>query len=245
MGDRRLGDERRLWRAGAAFGVLTIATAAWFLTRTMPTCGGPPLASAMLDFEMATTPAQFAALLDCRPRLAELDRQNIVDLLLFMWAYTGMLTAFMLAAGVRRGVASSLAILMLGADVTETAILRQIAAGWPRLDPTLVAVLAVAVRLKFAAIGLAMVAGAAKLWRIGGRGAKLTAVVAATGGLAAVAVIAPDLRGPASQVVAVGWLAIAAYALINVFRSPRPAPSSAGAGAGTAPPRPRRRSATG
>lgn len=229
MGDRYLGDKRRLWRAAAVFGVLTIATALWFLTRPMPTCGGPLLASAMLDFEMATTPAQFAAVLNCQPRLAELDTQNIVDLLLFMWAYTGMLTAFMLAAGVRRGVALSLAILMLGGDFIETAILRQIAAGWPQLDPMLVAVLAVAVRVKFAAIGLAMIAGAARLWRVAGWVSKLTAALAVIGGIASVAIIPPDFREPASQVVVVGWLAIVAYAAVNALRSPRPAPSSAGA----------------
>jgi hypothetical protein len=211
------------------FGVLTIATALWFLIRPVPACGGPPLASAMLDFEMATTPAQFAAVLDCQPRLAELDTQNIVDLLLFMWAYTGLLTAFMLAAGVRRGAALGLAILMLGGDFIETMVLRRIAGDWPQLDPTLVVVLAVAVRVKFAAIGLAMIVGAAKLRRVAGWGAKLAVVLVAIGGIAAVAIIPPNFREPASQVVVVGWLALVAYGAINALRSPRPAPSSAGA----------------
>lgn len=224
-----MGDQRRLWRAAAVFGVLTIATAVWFLTRGMPTCGAPPLASAMLDFEMATTQAQFAAVLDCAPRLAELDYQNIVDLLLFMWVYTGLLAAFMLAAGVTRGIALGLAVVMLGGDFIETAILRQIAAGWPQLDATLVSVLAVAVRLKFVAIGLAMLAGAARLWRVEGWGAKLTALLVVIGGIASVAIVMPAAREPASQLLVVGWLAIVIYAAVNALRSPRPAPSSAGA----------------
>jgi hypothetical protein len=223
-----MGDQKRLWRAAAVFGVLTIATALWFLTRGMPTCGAPPLASAMLDFEMALTRPQFAAVLDCGPRLAELDYQNIVDLLLFMWVYTAMLAAFMLAVGVSRGVALGLALLMLGGDFMETAILRQIAAGWPQLDTTLVSVLAVAVRLKFAAIGLAMLAGAARLWRFEGWSAKLIAVLIVVGGVAAIAIIPPEAREPASQIVVVGWLAIVIYAAVNALRSPRPAPSSAG-----------------
>ena len=223
-----MGDQKRLWRAAAVFGVLTIATALWFLTRGMPDCGAP-LASAMLDFEMATTQPQFAAVLDCAPRLAELDTQNIVDLLLFMWVYTGLLTAFMLAVGVKRGIALALAILMLGGDFIETAILRQIAAGWPALDPTLVAVLAVAVRVKFVAIGAAMILAAMKLWPTPGWGAKATALLSVVGGLASVAIIPPEMRGPASQILVVGWLAIVAYASVKTFRSPRPAPSSAGA----------------
>lgn len=224
-----MGDQKRMWRAAAVFGVLTIATALWFLARGMPTCGAPPLASAMLDLEMATAQAQFAAVLDCAPRLAELDYQNIVDLLLFMWVYTGLLAAFMLAVGVRRGAALGLAAVMLGGDFIETAILRQIAAGWPALDPTLVSVLAVAVRLKFVAIGLAMLAGAARLRRVDGWGAKLTALLIAVGGIASVAIIPAAVREPASQILVVGWLAIVIYAAVNALRSPRPAPSSAGA----------------
>jgi hypothetical protein len=224
-----MGDQKRLWRATAAFGVLTIITALWFLTRGMPACDAPPLASAMLDFEMAVTQAEFATVLDCAPRLAELDYQNIVDLLLFMWVYTGMLTAFMLAVGVRRGIALGLAALMLGGDFIETALLRQIAAGWPQLDPTLVSVLAVAVRVKFAAIGLAMLVGAARLWRLDGWGGKLTALLVVVGGIASLAIIPPEARGPASQILVVGWLAILGYASVNALRSPRPAPSSAGA----------------
>lgn len=224
-----MGDQRRLWRATMVFGVLAIATAIWFLGRPMPTCGGPALTSAMLDFEMATTQAQFAAIIGCEPRRAELDYQNIVDLLLFMWAYVGLLTFAMLAAGVRRGLAFGVAILMLGGDFIETTILRQIAAGWPQLDATLVGVLAAAVRVKFAAIGLAMLLAAAKLWQRDGAGAKLTAVLTVIGGVAAAAIIPAAAREPASQVVVVGWLALMGYAAVNALRSPRPAPSSAGA----------------
>lgn len=224
-----MGDQRRLWRTAAVFGVLTIATALWFLTRGMPSCGAPPLAAAMLDFELATTRPQFAAVLDCAPRLAELDFQNLVDLLLFMWVYTGLLTAFMLAVGVGRGVALALAILMLGGDFIETAILRQIAAGWPALDGSLVGVLAVAVRVKFVAIGAAMLVAAARLWRVEGWGAKATALLTVVGGLASVAIIPTEARAPASQILVVGWLAMIVYAAVHARRSPRPAPSSAGA----------------
>jgi hypothetical protein len=224
-----MGDQRRYWRATMVFGLLAIATAVWFLTRPMPACGGAPLTSAMLDFEMATTQPEFAAVIDCAPRRAELDFQNIVDLLLFMWAYVGFLTAAMLAAGVRRGVAIGLAALMLGGDFVETAILRQIAAAWPALDAGMVTVLAIAVRVKFAAIGIAMLAAALKLWGRGGNGPKLVAALTAIGGVAALAIIPPTAREAASQLVVVGWLALLVYAAVIALRSRRPAPSSAGA----------------
>lgn len=223
-----MGDQRRMWRAAFIFGILTIATALWFLTRPVLDCGAP-LAAPMLDFEMAMTQPQFAAVIDCGPRRAELDVQNIVDLLLFMWAYTGLLVAFMLAAGVKRGLALGLGILMLGGDFIETAILRQIAAGWPDLDAGLATTLAVAVRVKFAAIGIAMLVAAARLWRVDGWGARVTAILAVVGGIASIAIIPPEVRGPASQILVVGWLAIMVYAGVKGFRSPRPAPSSADA----------------
>lgn len=223
-----MSDQRRLWRAAAVFGVLTVATAIVFLGRTVPDCG-VPLASPMLDFELATRQPQFAALLDCAPRLAELDFQNLLDLLLFMWVYTAMLTAFMLATGVRRAVALGLAALMLGGDFVETAVLRQIGAGWPQLDGSLVTLLAVAVRVKFVAIGVAMLASAARLWRRPGRGARVTSPLVAAGGIGSLAILVPGLAMLGSLLVFVGWLAIPAYAAVKAFRSRPPAPSSADA----------------
>lgn len=219
-------DGRKWWRAAAVFGVLTIATAIWFLTRPMPTCGGAAIASPMLDFELATARNGFATILDCAPRRAELDFQNIVDLLLFMWVYTGFLAAFSLAAGVRRWLVLGLAALMLGGDFVETAILRQIAAGWPQLDSGLVSVLAVAVRLKFVAIAAATAIAGAYVWRA----SRLIGALAVVGGIASLTtMLSGDLRMAGSALLVVAWLAMTIYAAVNALRSRRPAPSSAAA----------------
>jgi hypothetical protein len=226
-----MADQQRWWRAAAVFGVLTVATAIWFLTRGMPSCGAPPLTSAMLDLELARSHAEFAAVLDCAPRLAELDFQNIVDLLLFMWVYTGLLVAFALAVRVPRAFVAGVGLLILGGDFVETVLLRHIAAYWPQLGGSSVFALATAVRIKFGAIGLLMGFTGGQLWRADASFAGRTvAVLTVIGAFASVAIIPDATRGPASQLLVAAWLAMTIYAGVRAFRrSPQPAPSSAGA----------------
>lgn len=224
-----LNDPRRLWRASFVFGLLTFALFIFSTVQGVPDCGAP-MPSAMLDFELALERPQFAVILDCAPRLAALDRANVVDLLLFMWAYGGLLTFFALAVGVRPGLALSLGALMIGPDFVETMTLRWIAAGWPLFDPRLVMPLAIAVRVKFVAIGIAMVLSGLQLWRrIPGMGARSTALLAVIGGVGSVAIIYPEGRMAGTALTGLAWLAMTIYAGVNVLRRRRPVPSSAGA----------------
>jgi hypothetical protein len=207
-----LDDAQRLWRATFAFGLLTFAVFIYNVVQGTPDCGDP-MPSAMLDFELALERPQFAAVLDCAPRLQSLDFANIIDLLLFMWAYAGLLTFFGLAAGLRPWLALSLGALMLGTDFVETVTLRWIAAGWPLFDPSLVLPLAIAVRVKFVAIGIAMVLAGLTLWRrAGGAGARATAALSVAGGIGSVLIIYPEGRMIGSGLVALAWLATTIYA---------------------------------
>ncbi len=216
-------DPRRLWRATLAFGALTFALFLVSTVQGVPNCGAP-MPSAMLDFELALDRSEFALVLDCAPRLAALDAANVVDLALFMWAYGGLLIFFALAAGVRPWLALTLGALMIGTDFVETVTLRWIAAGWPLFDPALVLPLAVAVRVKFVAIGAAMVLGGLQLWRgSDGTAARSTALLAVIGGLGSVAIIYPEGRMAGTALVAVGWLAITIHAGQRTLRARRAA----------------------
>lgn len=213
-----LSDPRRLWRATLVFGLLTFALFVYSTVQGVPDCG-TPMPSAMLDFELALERSQFAVILDCAPRLTALDAANVVDLLLFMWAYTGLLTCFALAAGVRPWLALTLGALMVGPDFVETMTLRWIAAGWPLFDPTLVLPLAIAVRVKFVAIGAAMVLAGLQLWRgTAGGGARATALLAVIGGVGSVAIIYPEGRMAGTALTGLAWLAITLYAGVRLRR---------------------------
>ncbi len=218
-----LTDPRRLWRATFAFGLLTFALFLFSTLQGVADCGAP-MPAAMLDFELALDRAQFAVVLDCAPRLAALDAANVVDLLLFMWAYGGLLTFFALAVGLRPWLALTLGALMIGSDFVETMTLRWIAAGWPLFDPALVMPLAIAVRVKFVAIGAAMVLAGLQLWR-GTRGmaARSTALLAVIGGVGSVAIIYPEGRMAGTALIGVAWLAITIYAGIRTLRIPQQA----------------------
>lgn len=220
-GDQMFTDPRRLWRATFVFGLLTIALFVFSTVQGVPDCGAP-MPSAMLDFELALERSQFAVVLDCAPRLAALDAANVVDLLLFMWAYGGLLTFFALAAGVRPWLALTLGALMVGADFVETMTLRWIAAGWPLFDPTLVLPLAIAVRVKFVAIGVAMVLAGLNLWRsTAGAGARAVTVLAVLGGLGSVAILYPEGRMAGTALTGLAWLAITGYAGVRALRTPQ------------------------
>jgi hypothetical protein len=216
-------DPRRLWRATLAFGLLTFALFVFSTVQGIPDCGAP-LPTAMLDFELALDRAQFAVVLDCAPRLAALDAANIVDLLLFMWAYGGLLTFFALAVGMRPWLAVSLGALMIGTDFVETVTLRWIAAAWPLFDPSLVTPLAIAVRVKFTAIGIAMVLAGIELLRTTpGMAARSTALLAIVGGLGSVILMYPQGRMAGTGLIAIAWLAMTIYAGAQALRGPRTA----------------------
>ena len=218
-----LSDQRRLWRATFMFGLLTFALFVYSSVTGVPDCGAP-MPSAMLDFELALDRAQFAVVLDCAPRLAALDAANVVDLLLFMWAYGGLLTFFALAVGLRPWMALTLGALMIGPDFVETMTLRWIAAGWPLFDAALVMPLAIAVRVKFVAIGAAMVLAGLQLWRgTPGMAARSTALLAVIGGVGSVAIIYPEGRMAGTALIGVAWLAITIYAGIRTLRTPQKA----------------------
>ncbi|MDO9487515.1 MAG: hypothetical protein Q7J32_04005 [Sphingomonadaceae bacterium] len=218
-----LTDQRHLWRATFIFGLLTLALFAYSTVQGVPDCGAP-LPSAMLDFELALDRSQFAVVLDCAPRLAALDQANFIDLLLFMWAYGGLLTFFALAAGVRPWLALTLGALMVGPDFVETMTLRWIAAGWPLFDPTLVMPLAIAVRVKFVAIGAAMVLAGLQLWRgAPGMAARSTALLAVIGGVGSVAIIYPEGRMAGAALTGVAWLAITLHAGVRTLVAARSA----------------------
>lgn len=212
-------DLRRLWRATFVFGLVTLALFVFSSVQGMPDCGAP-MPTAMLDFELALDRSQFAVVLDCAPRLAALDQANVVDLLLFMWAYGGLLTFFALATGMRPWLALTLGALMVGPDFVETMSLRWIAAGWPLFDPTLVMPLAVAVRVKFVAIGAAMVLAGLQLWRgTAGIAARSTALLAVIGGIGSVAIIYPEGRMAGTALTGIAWLAITIYAGARTLRA--------------------------
>jgi hypothetical protein len=207
-----LTDPRRLWRAAFVFGLLTFALFLFSAIQGVPDCGAP-MPSAMLDFELALDRPAFAAVLDCGPRLAALDRANVIDLLLFMWAYGGLLTFFGLAVGLRPWLALSLGALMVGTDFVETMSLRWIAAAWPLFDPALVSPLAVAVRVKFVTIGIAMMLSGLWLARFnGGLGARVVAVLAVLGGLGSVWLMYSDGRTTGTAAVGIAWIAMTIYA---------------------------------
>ncbi|MFC3713731.1 hypothetical protein ACFOMD_14235 [Sphingoaurantiacus capsulatus] len=207
-----LTDPRSLWRATFVFGLLTFALFIVSAVRGVPDCS-VPMPAAMLDFELALDRAAFALVLDCAPRLAALDQANIVDLLLFMWAYGGLLTFFALAVGLRPWLAVSLGALMIATDFVETVTLRWIAAGWPLFDPTLVSPLAIAVRVKFVAIGIAMVLAGLWLARFKtGWGARLVALLSVIGGVGSVWLMYSDGRMTGTAMLAVAWIAITVYA---------------------------------
>ena len=216
-----LSDKRRLWRATLAFGLLTFAIFVFGAIKGTPDCGAP-MPSAMLDFELALERSQFAPILDCAPRLAALDATNVVDLLLFMWAYGGLLTFFGLAAGMRPWLAVSLGALMIGTDFVETVTLRWIAAAWPLFDPSLVTPLAIAVRLKFTAIGIAMVLAGLQLFRgTPGLTARSTALLAIVGGIGSVILMYPQGRMAGTGLIALAWLAMTIYAAVRALRAPQ------------------------
>lgn len=218
-----LSDQRRLWRATLLFGLLTFAIFIFGAIKGTPNCGAP-MPSAMLDFELALERAQFAPILDCAPRLAALDATNVVDLLLFMWSYGGLLTFFALAVGMRPWLALSLGALMIGTDFVETVTLRWIAAAWPLFDPSLVTPLAIAVRVKFTAIGIAMVLAGLELFRTTpGMAARSTALLAIVGGLGSVILMYPQGRMAGTGLIAVAWLAMTIYAGARTLRASRAA----------------------
>ena len=220
-----MNGKRSFWAVAALFGAITLTAAAWLLMREVPSCGAPPLQAPMLDFEFAASRGDFAALLDCAPRLAELDMQNRIDLGLFMWSFGALLLGFALAVGVRPWLAVALAAVAVGADVVETLALRRIAADWPALDATVVAPLTIAVRIKYAAVGAAMLVAGQRLWR-GGFGRRLAAALTMLGGAGAAAVILPEGRIAGSLLTLLAWAAMTGFAAVSALRSPRPAPSS-------------------
>lgn len=216
-----MGNMQRWWRICAVMGLVAMATVVWFASRQVPDCG-VPLAAAMIDFELATSQAQLATVLDCKGRLLELDHQNVVDLSLFIWSYAGFLLAFALAAGVRPWLAFTLAAGVVIGDVIETTGLRSIAAAWPRFDSGALMPLMIAARIKFILIGALMIEGA---WRLAQSGWRISGGIVAVGGVACIAVLF-DAGRIASALTAIAWLTIFGLALVNGFR--RPAPSLPG-----------------
>lgn len=213
---------QRWWRICFVLGLATIATVGWFATRTVPDCG-VPMDAPMIVFELATSQAELGTVLDCRPRLQELDQQNIVDLSLFIWAYGGFLLAFALAAGVRPWVVISLTAGIVIGDLVETFGLRSISAAWPAFDPAALLPLMVSARLKFILIGALMIEGG---WRLSQSGQRITGGIIAVGGIGCIAVLF-DAGRIASALTAAGWLAILVLAMLRGFR--RPVPTSPGA----------------
>ena len=217
------------WRICAVFGVLTLATFVGFSAQTVPSCG-TVLAAPMIDFELATTRANLAAVLDCQPRLAELDRQNIVDLGFFMWVYVAFLAAFGRASGVGLPIIAGIAALTLGGDLVETLRLRQIAAAWPQLGSDALTPLIVASRLKFIAIGVGMILSGMALFRRDPRvAARVVAALAIIGGVGNFALLAGVPATPAMLPTLISWLAILLFAAVSALQPPLSVRASPGA----------------
>ncbi len=213
---------QRWWRLCFVLGLATIGTVFWFASRQVPDCG-VPLDAPMIVFELATNQAELGRVLDCRPRLLELDQQNIVDLSLFIWAYAGFLMAFALAAGVRPWLVLSLTAGIIIGDVVETTGLRSISAAWPGFDPASLTPLMISARLKFVLIGVLMMAGGGRLTLLGQR---FVGGIVNFGGIGCIAVLF-DAGRIASALTAAGWLVILGLALVRGFRQPAPASSGA------------------
>jgi hypothetical protein len=213
---------QRWWRICFVLGLVAIGTVGWFASRQVPDCG-VPMDAPMIVFELATSKAELAQVLDCRPRLQELDHQNIVDLGLFIWAYAGFLMAFALAAGVRPWLVFTLTAGIIIGDLVETTGLRSISAAWPGFDPTALMPLMVSARLKFILLGALMIEGG---WRLAQLGQRVTGGIIAVGGIGCIAVLF-DAGRIASALTAAAWLVILGLALVRGFR--RPAPASPGA----------------
>lgn len=157
---------RKRWLAATFLGCAAIAVALWFARRVVPDCG-VPLAAPMLAFELALDREGLANVIGCLPRQIELDRQNVVDLLLFIPTYSAFLAAFACAAGVPRILAIMLGAAIAASDYAETLALRAISAAWPHPESSLLPVLAIGARLKFVLIGAILMMGASALWRHG------------------------------------------------------------------------------
>lgn len=195
----------RPWVTATILGVIAIGIAMWFAGRVVPDCG-QPLRAPMLEFELMLDRAGLARVLDCAPRLAELDRQNIVDLSLFIPAYTGFLVAFALAAGMRRGLAIALGFGVALGDYAETLSLRAISAAWPAFHITTIPILAIAARVKFVLIGIMMVLSALSLWRQSARAGRIVAILLAVSATGAFVTLIPGVGRLGSTMIALGWL---------------------------------------
>jgi hypothetical protein len=136
---------RKRWLAAMTLGCAAIAVASWFAGRVVPDCG-VPLAAPMLEFELALDHLGLARAIDCLPRRVELDRQNLVDLWLFIPAYCGFLAAFAWAAGVGRTATVLLGAAIALSDYAETLALRAMSASWPQTEISLLPVLAIGAR---------------------------------------------------------------------------------------------------
>src|SRR5690606_22940522 len=103
-------------------------------------------------------------------------------------------------------------------DFVETVTLRWISAAWPLFDPSLVSPLALAVRVKFTVIGIAMVLAGIWLGRANkSLGARIVALLAIIGGLGSVWLMYSDGRMAGTAAVGIGWLAMTIYAGTRTF----------------------------
>jgi hypothetical protein len=201
---------RKRWLAAMIFGCAAIAVASWFAGRVVPDCG-VPLAAPMLEFELALDHLGLARVIECLPRREELDRQNLVDLWLFIPAYCGFLAAFAWAAGVGRTATVLLGAAIALSDYAETLALRAISASWPHTEISLLPVLAIGARLKFALIGAMLLAAAVSLWRRKGVLAQPLAAVMAVGCLGSILSMIPGVGRVGSTMIASAWLFMLAY----------------------------------
>jgi hypothetical protein len=216
---------RSRWLAVTVLGFLAIAIALWFARRVVPDCG-IPLSAPMLEFELALDHAGLARVIDCLPRRNELDRQNLVDLSLFIPAYSAFLAVFAWAAGLRRVIAIILGVGIALSDFVETFTLRAISAAWPHLETSLIPALAVGVRLKFVLIGVFLLLSAILLWRRGGALTRLVAITVAIGALGSLVSMVPGVGRTGSTMIAVAWLMMFVYSAGQLLSEPGAAPAN-------------------
>jgi hypothetical protein len=198
------------WLAAVILGCLAIAVALWFVGRVVPDCG-VQLAAPMLEFELAVDRDGLAHVIDCMPRRAELDRQNLVDLWLFIPAYCGFLAAFARAGGVGWTRAILLGAGIAFSDYEETLALRAISASWPHTEMSLLPVLAIGARLKFVLIGAILLTTAVSLWRRAQPLARAVAVLMAVGSFGSILSMIPGVGRTGSSMIALAWLTMLAY----------------------------------
>jgi len=226
---------RPLWALTVFFGLAAIGFVVWFMGVIPPTgCTGPaqPGVSALLEFQMARTPADMEAVFGregdpCRAGMvAALDRANTVDLSGFIATYGAFLVCFLLAmmragggAAARVGLVAAVAGLAL--DVLETTAQLRLTRELPGSAGALQA-LAIGSTGKYAALSVtSLCAGIAMIARRGLAGILAGVVCIVAAGAALVGLVDPASRAFLGTGTGIAWTVMLLYAVGALLRGDR------------------------